>query len=54
MNTQWTKSSYSANNGHCVEVRRESQTVAVRDSKHTIGATLNFPRQRWLRFLRSL
>ena len=50
----WTRSSYSADNGHCVEIHRAPHAVEVRDSKHTTGATLSFPRERWLRFLHTL
>ncbi|GAA3979971.1 DUF397 domain-containing protein [Streptomyces sp. NBC_01352] len=51
----WTKSSYSNNNGACVEVK--SPTVAeldVRDSKVTDGPTLAFPTEAWNAFVASV
>jgi hypothetical protein len=35
----WRKSSYSAQNGNCVEVREDLS--ALRDSKNPTGATLH-------------
>ncbi len=48
----WRKSSYSTNDGNCVEVARLSDpTTAVRDSKNPTGPTLNFPTPTWTHFL---
>ncbi len=50
----WRKSSYTGDNGDCVEVGwPESVGVAVRDSKHRTGPTLSFPTTNWQTFLTS-
>jgi hypothetical protein len=47
----WRKSSFSGGGGGgCVEVAWPRPLVAVRDSKHPTGPTLNFPRARWSAF----
>lgn len=39
----WTKSSFSAHNGNCVEVAGlATETVRMRDSKDQCGSVLNF------------
>lgn len=38
----WRKSSYSGNNGDCVEVNLAADAVAVRDSKDPSGPALTF------------
>jgi hypothetical protein len=49
---QWTKSSYSAGNGACVEVKSPiTTTLAVRDSKVPEGPTLAFPATAWNTFV---
>lgn len=48
----WRKSSYSGDNGDCVEVAWPSE-VAVRDSKH-VDDSLNFPADTWRNFLATL
>ncbi|MFD3589319.1 DUF397 domain-containing protein [Streptomyces sp. NPDC058683] len=51
----WTKSSYSAGNGACVEVK--SPTTAgldVRDSKVEEGPVLAFPTGAWNAFVASV
>ncbi|MFD0396933.1 DUF397 domain-containing protein [Kitasatospora sp. NPDC127121] len=51
---QWFKSSYSSNGGDCIEVAGNliaSDTVPVRDSKDTDGATLLFPTEAWQSFV---
>ena len=40
--TPWIKASKSANNNDCVEMRRNGQTVEVRDSKDPHGSVLRF------------
>ncbi|MFJ3304674.1 DUF397 domain-containing protein [Streptomyces sp. NPDC086549] len=51
----WTKSSYSAGNGACVEVRSAvTVELAVRDSKVTEGPTLAFPADAWNAFVASV
>ncbi|WP_405881644.1 DUF397 domain-containing protein [Streptomyces sp. NBC_01136] len=48
----WTKSSYSAGNGACVEVRSAlPSALAVRDSKVPAGPTLAFPADSWNAFV---
>lgn len=49
---KWTKSSYSAGNGACVEVKSPLTTaLAVRDSKVPEGPTLAFPANTWNTFV---
>ncbi|HCT75417.1 MAG TPA: DUF397 domain-containing protein [Micromonosporaceae bacterium] len=49
----WRKSSYSGDEGNCVEIAVTPSAVAVRDSKNTTGPTLEFPRSGWHTFLRA-
>ncbi|MEV0494737.1 DUF397 domain-containing protein [Streptomyces atratus] len=50
--TEWTKSSYSAVNGDCVEVKTGShRTVAVRDSKDPGSGVLDFTAETWSAFI---
>lgn len=44
---QWFKSSYSANNGACVEVAFAAGRVAARDSKNPDGSILTFRPTAW-------
>ena len=46
----WKKSSISGDGG-CVEVRRTSSGVQVRDSKNPDGAVLHFTDREWTAFL---
>ncbi|GGN61748.1 DUF397 domain-containing protein [Streptomyces albiflavescens] len=49
---KWTKSSYSAGNGACVEVKSpDTAALAVRDSKVPEGPTLAFPADKWNAFV---
>ncbi|MEU5363347.1 DUF397 domain-containing protein [Streptomyces sp. NPDC005925] len=51
----WTKSSYSNNNGACVEVKSPTTAaLAVRDSKVSEGPTLAFPDNAWNAFVASV
>jgi hypothetical protein len=55
MTDTWTKSSHSAGNGACVEVRSpEPQAVAVRDSKVPQGPSLDFVPGSWTAFVGAL
>ena len=51
--TNWRKSSYSTQNGSCVEVAHAlgSEAVAVRDSQDPHGPTLTFTASDWQAFL---
>jgi Domain of unknown function (DUF397) len=44
---EWRKSSYSSNNGNCVEAALLPDMVAVRDSKDPNGTALTFSPQSW-------
>jgi hypothetical protein len=51
----WTKSSYSAGNGACVEVKSPTTAgLAVRDSKVEEGPVLSFPGDAWNAFVASV
>jgi hypothetical protein len=54
----WRKSSYSTQNGSCVEIAAglaepggQSQVIAVRDSKDAAGPRLVFPAAGWRAFI---
>nr|WP_219910790.1 DUF397 domain-containing protein [Saccharothrix carnea] len=49
--TDWFKSSRSAENPACVEVRFVPEAIDVRDSKHPAGPVLSFPRSAWAKFV---
>jgi len=52
---EWRKSSYSGQDGNCVEVARNLPgPVAVRDSKEPDGARLVVSRETWRAFLQAL
>jgi hypothetical protein len=51
---QWFKSSYSTNNGECVEVAFTGNRVAARDSKNPSGPVLSFPAGAWQAMLKGL
>lgn len=48
---RWVKSSYSMENGSCVEVAVGEAVIGVRDSKNAEGPVLTFPADRWAAFL---
>ncbi|MFF1730753.1 DUF397 domain-containing protein [Streptomyces sp. NPDC058247] len=51
--SQWTKSSYSAVNGDCVEVKAlAASAIAVRDSKNPHRPSLAFEAASWNAFVR--
>ncbi|MCS0600318.1 DUF397 domain-containing protein [Streptomyces sp. LP11] len=51
----WMKSSYSAGNGACVEVKSPTDAgLAVRDSKVVEGPALAFPAGAWNAFVASV
>lgn len=47
----WTKSSYSVDNGNCVEVAAGPAATGVRDSKNSTGPVLAFASDDWVAFL---
>lgn len=47
----WRKSSYSANNGDCVEIALTDEAVGARDSKNPGGPELWFAGAPWGRFV---
>ncbi|GAB2977852.1 DUF397 domain-containing protein [Saccharothrix stipae] len=49
--TGWFKSSRSAENPACVEVRFVPDAIDVRDSKNPTGPALSFPRSAWRGFV---
>jgi Domain of unknown function (DUF397) len=50
---QWRKSSYSANEGDCVEVAvLPDDSRAIRDSKNPDGPMLQFTADEWRAFIR--
>ncbi len=52
---EWHKSSYSSQDGNCVEVARNLPgLVAVRDSKEPGGAKLVVSRETWRVFVRGV
>ena len=51
---EWHKSSYSGQDGNCVEVARNLPgLVAVRDSKDADGAKLVVSQEAWRAFIRA-
>ena len=50
----WRKSTYSGDQGACVELATVPNLVAVRDSKDPAGPVLAFTRREWTAFLDGL
>jgi hypothetical protein len=51
VNTTWRKSSYSGQNGSCVEVAFSSPTVGIRDSKNVESGQLAVTPAEWVAFV---
>jgi hypothetical protein len=52
---KWNKSSYSSQDGNCVEVARNLPgLVAVRDSKEPDGTKLVVPQETWRVFIQGV
>jgi hypothetical protein len=52
---EWRKSSYSSQDGNCVEVADNLPAyVAARDSKDPAGPELLIPRDTWRRFIQNM
>jgi hypothetical protein len=50
----WRKSSFSGQNGSCVETASNSGAVLVRDTTNRDGGTLSFTADAWRAFLGTL
>nr|WP_132876748.1 DUF397 domain-containing protein [Tamaricihabitans halophyticus] len=50
----WRTSSYSGDNGDCVEVARAEDTVYLRDTKNRAGDHLTIPCSAWRALLTEL
>lgn len=48
---EWFKSSYSMQNGECVEARHSDVGIDIRDSKTPFSPTLGFSAPAWEAFL---
>ncbi|HKB31223.1 MAG TPA: DUF397 domain-containing protein [Streptosporangiaceae bacterium] len=51
---KWVKSSYSSNEGDCVEISPIPDGMAVRDSKDPDGPILRFSADAWRAFVREV
>jgi hypothetical protein len=49
--TEWFKSSYTTENGLCLEARRTPSGIDLRDSKNPTGPRLRLPAASWATFL---
>jgi hypothetical protein len=50
MESNWRKSSYSGDQGNCIEVADDDSRVLVRDTKNRAAAMLRFTPDAWRRF----
>ncbi|MFW5421047.1 DUF397 domain-containing protein [Nocardiopsis sp. CNT-189] len=50
----WHKSTYSAGQQNCVEVRETPDVVHVRDTQHREAGHLTFPGPEWAALIRSV
>ncbi|ELP68217.1 DUF397 domain-containing protein [Streptomyces turgidiscabies] len=49
--SEWFKSSYSQQNGECVEARRSATGIDIRDSKNMSGCVVTVGAAAWPTFL---
>jgi hypothetical protein len=49
--SEWFKSSYSQQNGECVDARRQATGIDVRDSKNPRGPVIEVGATAWKSFL---
>lgn len=54
MRNNWFKSSYSGENGGCIETRLLGDAVGCRDSKDIEGPALSFEPDQWQGFVDSV
>ncbi len=54
MKSNWRKSSYSGDQGDCLEAASNGSRVQVRDTKDRTGPTLRFTPDAWRRFAKQL
>jgi hypothetical protein len=47
MNVEWRKSTYSTDQGNCVEAASVPDAIAIRDSKNPNGPNLAFAPESW-------
>ena len=47
----WRKSTYSLNNGACVEVGVSEKNIVVRDTKALVGPAISYTQNQWNSFL---
>ncbi len=51
---KWIKASYSGEGDNCIEVARDGDSIAVRDSKDKTGPILRFTSTAWREFLEAV
>ncbi len=50
----WRKSSFSGENGSCVEIASNPSVIMVRDTTNRQGFTLSVPAEAWQTFISGL
>jgi hypothetical protein len=54
MKGKWRKSSYSGDQGNCLEAADHDSRVLIRDTKDRTGPTLRFTPDTWRRFAKQV